>query len=94
MLTVRTAPRLALRIVSRLRVPCAALTTRAPSTPTADASEGLANPPYIEPSTARIRNTTGPRCRRPTTLSAKLMFSDSSGATAGFTVARNPSHAM
>ena len=94
MLMVRTAPRLALRIVSQVRVRCAALTMSAPSTPTAAASEGLAMPPYIEPSTARIRNTTGPRCRRPSNLSARLMVSVSSGASEGFQLVRIPSQVM
>ena len=94
MLMVRTAPRLALRIVSQLSVPCTALTISAPSTPTAAASDGLAIPPYIEPSTAKIRNTTGPRCRRPSSLSARLMRSASSGASEAFQLARMPSQVM
>ncbi len=41
--------------------PCAQATRAAPSTPTAAASDGVASPPYIEPSTQAIRNSAGAR---------------------------------
>ena len=43
--------------------PCRPATISAPNTPTPAASDGVARPPYIEPSTHRIRNTAGPSSR-------------------------------
>ena len=57
---VWTAPMAMARSAGHLSSPCRRATIRAPNTPTPAASEGVARPPYIEPSTHRIRNTAGP----------------------------------
>jgi len=60
---VWTAPMAIARSACQPSAPCSRATIRAPSTPTPAASDGVASPPYIEPSTHRIRNTAGPSSR-------------------------------
>ena len=56
---VSTEPIAMSRSAFRVRPPCSAATISAPSTPTAALSDGVAMPPYIEPSTAAIRKIAG-----------------------------------
>src|SRR5450755_193004 len=57
---VATDPTITSRITCGVSDPCPQATSAAPSTPTAAASDGVARPPYIEPSTQAIRNRAGP----------------------------------
>src|SRR5262249_15470753 len=63
MAQVWTEPMAMARSAWRDSSPCKPATHNAPSTPTAAASDGVARPPYIEPSTHRIRKTAGPSSR-------------------------------
>ena len=56
---VSTAPIAMSRSACSVSPPCSAATMSAPSTPTAALSDGVAMPPYIEPSTAAIRKIAG-----------------------------------
>ena len=89
MAQVWTAPiRMALR-AEKDSARCRLATTSAPSTPTPAASDGVARPPYIEPSTHRIRNTTGPSSRIEAMYSATVArraFRSFSGTSSGFSV--------
>src|SRR4029079_2063089 len=52
---VMTAPIAMSRIALSVSPPCSAATMNAPSTPTAALSDGVAMPPYIEPSAHGVR---------------------------------------
>ena len=54
-----TVPRATARMVVQSMVPCFAATQKAPYTPRAAASVGVATPAYIEPITQTIRNIAG-----------------------------------
>ena len=56
---VITAPIAMSRSALSVSPPCSAATMSAPSTPTAALSDGVAMPPYIEPSTATMRKIAG-----------------------------------
>ena len=56
---VSTAPIAMSCIALSVSPPCSAATMIAPSTPTAALSDGVARPPYIEPSTAVMRKIAG-----------------------------------
>src|SRR5947199_3064969 len=58
---VVTEPIATSRSAVMVREPCNAVTMAAPNTPTAAASDGVARPPYIDPSTHAIRNRAGAR---------------------------------
>ena len=58
---VMTDPMITSRVAVSVSAPWAKATSAAPSTPTAAASDGVAMPPYIEPSTHRIRKRAGAR---------------------------------
>src|SRR5262249_51141285 len=58
---VLTEPIATSRSAVMVREPCRAVTIAAPNTPTAAASDGVARPPYMDPSTHAIRKRAGAR---------------------------------
>src|SRR3954465_428562 len=58
---VSTDPIATSRSACSVSPPCSQATISAPSTPPAAPSDGVAMPPYIEPSTATMRKIAGPR---------------------------------
>ena len=86
---VSTAPIAMSRIALSVSPPCSAATITAPSTPTAALSDGVAMPPYIEPSTAPIRKIAGASsfsALRRSTNGMRLSARSASGTSAGRSV--------